>query len=290
VASEQQNPHRRRHPRFPYLLRVEYPDRDDFVGEWTENLSASGLFVCTERAFSVGEPIRISLSFPGLLPPMPVGGRVAWVRQSSPIQLGGVGVEVTDAGPRRRLTELAVRAAVADRLDVSQPFSMLVVEDNRRLVRAYDRVVERSSAVAAGRLEVEYCGDGQSALGLVKQRRIDLILTDIYMPGMDGFTLVERVRENPALADIPVIMITGGRAGENQRAERMGIRAFLHKPVKFGEILETIASLTGQVTEADANAAMEADCGEAAGSEGEAGGTGARVRSDLTQRPGIRGE
>jgi uncharacterized protein (TIGR02266 family) len=289
VASQQYS-HRRRHRRFPFLLRVEYPDDGEFAGEWTENLSAGGVFVCTQRVFTVGELIRVSLSFPGLLEPMVVGGRVAWVRESSPIQSGGVGIAVTDIVPRRRLAELAVRATVADRLDASRPFSVLVVEDNHRLVRSYDRAVKRLSATTADRLEIEYCGDGLSALRVLKQRKIDLILTDIYMPGMDGFTLIERVRENPELAHIPVIVITGGRADEYQRAERMGIRAFLHKPVKFAEILETIIGLEGQIARADERTAIEAALGEAANSEGEAGSTGPRADSSLTQRPGAQGE
>jgi CheY-like chemotaxis protein len=75
---------------------------------------------------------------------------------------------------------------------------------------------------------------------------------------MDGFTLIERLRDEPELSTIPVIIITGGRADERERAERMGVSAFLHKPVQFGEILETIIWLAGQIAEAEARAELEA--------------------------------
>ncbi|MFC1611230.1 TIGR02266 family protein [Myxococcota bacterium] len=240
-----QNPQRRSFQRFPYVLRVDYPDRQEFFSEWTENLSAGGLFVRTERLCEPGRTIALSLSFPGLLEPVEIVGRVAWVREAGPIQAGGLGVEVTNEAGRRRLADLALRASTPEKLAVNEPFRVLVVEDNPRVTRSYERVLKHAATVAGGRVEMEFASDGHSALAIVSEQHVDLIITDIYMPIMDGFALIEQLRSEANTRDLPVIVITGGRADERQRAEALGVRAFLNKPVQFGQLLETIIFLVG---------------------------------------------
>src|SRR5690242_10105444 len=78
-------------PRIPMVLRVDFPDRQQLL-DATENLSATGIFVRTERPFRVGERVTLSLSFPGLLEPMQLVGEIVWLRPAGFEAPGGVGV------------------------------------------------------------------------------------------------------------------------------------------------------------------------------------------------------
>lgn len=243
VSAVGEFPQRRQYPRFPLVLRVDYPDRANPLGEWTENVSAGGVFVRTEQTFDVGENVEIAISFPGLLDPIRVVGRIAWVRESGPIQPGGIGVEVVNDGARRRLADISLRAGAIGTRAHDSPFRVLVVEDNLRVVRSYERVLAHVSTASRHQVEIHFVQHGQEALESIAKQSVDLLITDIYMPVMDGFTLIAKIRADPATATLPIIVITGGRADEGDRAHALGVNAFLRKPVQFGQLLETIACL-----------------------------------------------
>ncbi|HZX42383.1 MAG TPA: response regulator, partial [Myxococcaceae bacterium] len=67
--------------------------------------------------------------------------------------------------------------------------------------------------------------------------------TDLYMPVMDGFALVQKIRAEPALRHIPVVAISGGGRDAEARARAEGVEVYLRKPVKFAEVLETVKRL-----------------------------------------------
>ncbi|MCH7685559.1 MAG: response regulator, partial [Planctomycetes bacterium] len=73
-----------------------------------------------------------------------------------------------------------------------------------------------------------------------------VILSDVHMPEVDGFTLAEWIRQDESLAEVAIIMLTsGGRPGDKQRRARLGIAAHLIKPVKQSELFDTIARVLG---------------------------------------------
>ena len=75
-----------------------------------------------------------------------------------------------------------------------------------------------------------------------------LVLTDINMPEVDGFTLAEWIKKEPGLAGTPIIVLTSGaRPDDHRRAEQMGIGAHIMKPVKQSELLEAIGMSLGAV-------------------------------------------
>jgi PAS domain S-box-containing protein len=96
------------------------------------------------------------------------------------------------------------------------------------------------------RYEVTTVGDGRQALESLRARRPDLVLSDVMMPVMDGFRLLEAIRADPALRDLPVILLSA-RAGEEARAEGMdaGADDYLTKPFSARELLARVgANLT----------------------------------------------
>jgi diguanylate cyclase (GGDEF)-like protein len=93
-------------------------------------------------------------------------------------------------------------------------------------------------------------GDGIDALEMAKIELPDLIITDILMPRMDGFTLVRRLRAEPLLAGVPVIFQTSNYFESEIRrlAEASGIRYILRKPADPQEILRTVNATLKQPT------------------------------------------
>lgn len=241
-----QGSERRQHPRVSLLLRVEFLDQSQ-VAEATENLSAEGLFILTDREFKDGEEVKLALSFPGLLSPLEVTGRVAWRRPAALDVGAGVGLRVERAEDRAALEKLT---GVKEELQASGPpqggFRILVVEDNPHILEMYGYVLKKMAAHAlSGRvpLEVEFAADGHTALQLLLEKTFHLVLTDLYMPIMDGFALIGRIRREKKLKETPVIAISSGGGEDQQKAFAEGANIFLRKPVKFNEVLDTVKKL-----------------------------------------------
>jgi CheY-like chemotaxis protein/HPt (histidine-containing phosphotransfer) domain-containing protein len=73
------------------------------------------------------------------------------------------------------------------------------------------------------------------------------VVTDMMMPGVDGFGLVERMRKDPALSKIPIIMLTSSDRPEDlAHCERLGVGAHLAKPVKQSRLMDAIVNVLGQ--------------------------------------------
>ena len=80
--------------------------------------------------------------------------------------------------------------------------------------------------------------DGREALQHLRAQGADLLLTDVMMPQMDGFMLVERVRAEASLAHIPVIFFTSST--DERRGRRLGAFDYIRKPVGRDELLERV--------------------------------------------------
>ena len=79
--------------------------------------------------------------------------------------------------------------------------------------------------------EVLQGADGPGALEMVRGRRPDLIITDLSLPGMDGFELISRIRSDPLMEAVPVICLSGyGGHAHEQRAREAGCDCILQKP------------------------------------------------------------
>jgi CheY-like chemotaxis protein len=87
--------------------------------------------------------------------------------------------------------------------------------------------------------------NGQEALEAIQQERPAIIITDILMPKMDGFSLVHRLRINPETRDIPVVFLTATYVAPEDKAFALtiGVTRFIEKPVNFEQFLPTIAEI-----------------------------------------------
>jgi PAS domain S-box-containing protein len=113
---------------------------------------------------------------------------------------------------------------------------ILVADDNSDMLNYVRRLLESN-------YEILVAGDGQSALNIAIAERPDLILSDIMMPGLDGFGLLRAIRENPALRTTPVILLSA-RAGEEARSDGIDLGAddYLVKPFSARELVARVGT------------------------------------------------
>ena len=122
-----------------------------------------------------------------------------------------------------------VRAARSRRGDgpavaVAAPPPVLIVDDSLTT-----RMLEQSILESAG-YAVDCAVSGEDALAKVREKRYGLVLVDVEMPGMDGFTLLARLRDDPATRGIPSIMVTSRSFREDRRrAEQVGASDYIIK-------------------------------------------------------------
>jgi len=83
--------------------------------------------------------------------------------------------------------------------------------------------------------------DGPDALEELKTNQFDIIITDLEMPKMQGFELIEKIREQEHLKDVPIVILTGKAAKENkQQGLKLGANAYIVKPFKENDLLKTL--------------------------------------------------
>jgi CheY-like chemotaxis protein len=128
---------------------------------------------------------------------------------------------------------------------------------NRRILLADDEAFITATVAAKLRAlgdEVACAGDGEEALDLIAEFEPTLLVSDFQMPVLDGFRLACRLRENPATASLPIVMLTArGHALSPEELARTNIRAVLAKPFSVRELISLIDSLTRDVTAPDAS-------------------------------------
>ncbi len=105
--------------------------------------------------------------------------------------------------------------------------AILVVDDDDPM-----RMVLVLTLRALGYVNLAEAADGEAALALLREREFDLLVSDIQMPGMDGFALLEAIKSDPFLRHLPVIVASGMNELESvARCIELGAEDFLPKPV-----------------------------------------------------------
>ena len=118
---------------------------------------------------------------------------------------------------------------------------ILIVEDNLDYALGLRRLLD-----SAGH-EVHICNDGLGALSQAPAFAPDMILLDLGLPGMDGYELARRMRDDESLARARIVVISGYACEEDRRRSReIGVDEFLAKPVRFSELLRIVTD-TGRM-------------------------------------------
>lgn len=115
-------------------------------------------------------------------------------------------------------------------------FKILVVEDDFDLKQLFLRTLKRNGYETTG------AKDAKEALDVLDTQHIDLIVTDVMMPGMDGFSFIREIRE--ARMDMPVLFITAkGDIRDKQEGFRVGADDYMVKPIDIQELLLRVHAL-----------------------------------------------
>jgi signal transduction histidine kinase/DNA-binding response OmpR family regulator len=129
--------------------------------------------------------------------------------------------------------------------EVLRGVKVLIVDDNRTNRRILEGMLKRWE------MKPNSVEGGEEALVELPVARKEgepygLILLDMHMPNMDGFQLVERIRERPELSTATIMMLTSaGHRGDAERCKALGISAYLLKPIRQSELREAIARALG---------------------------------------------
>jgi CheY-like chemotaxis protein len=125
-------------------------------------------------------------------------------------------------------------------------YRVLIVEDNPHIIEMYSYVLKKLAAnelKGATPLEVHFAADGHAAMALLTDSEFHLVMTDLYMPVMDGFQLIEKIRSEPRLKALPVVAISAGGQDAKDRAVKLGVTSYLKKPVRFADVMDTVKTL-----------------------------------------------
>ncbi len=115
--------------------------------------------------------------------------------------------------------------------------NILLVEDNHDLALNVSEFFERKGHI------IDYAADGLSALNLVLRQTYDVIILDVMLPGMNGLTFCQQIRENHGL-DTPVIMLTAKDTEEDKlKGFKSGTDDYLVKPFSLPELEARLQSL-----------------------------------------------
>lgn len=121
---------------------------------------------------------------------------------------------------------------------------VLVVDDEPNILKMLDQYLRTED------FQVQVASSGMEALEKVDSFVPELILLDVMMPGMDGFEVLDRIKNNPVHARTPVIMLTArDLSADVLRGYQSGATAYQVKPFDMDELLETIAKVLKEVQE-----------------------------------------
>lgn len=109
--------------------------------------------------------------------------------------------------------------------------TILIIDDDA-VQRALLNAVFRKQG-----LEVLVAANGQEGIRLARDRRPDVIVSDVNLPEMDGFAVLDNLRKEPTTATIPIILITASPdEAEQRKARELGVSRYLPKPISISDL------------------------------------------------------
>jgi DNA-binding response OmpR family regulator len=118
---------------------------------------------------------------------------------------------------------------------------ILIIEDDADVRLGYH------IRLKANNYDTFFASDALASVSEARKHQPDLIILDLGLPGGDGFVVMDRLKTNPHLAVIPIIVVSARDPYANrERALKAGAKAFLQKPVDNGELLAVIRQALGE--------------------------------------------
>lgn len=177
-----------------------------------------------------------------------MGIGLALVKQLAELHGGRVSAESNGVGAGARfsvwipLYKPGVSGLASERTGATGALSnkfILVVDDSSETTEMLGRLLQLEGAF------VELARSGSEALEIARRKNFDLVVSDISMPEMDGYQLLQKLRELPSMANVPAVALTGyGRGADVERALEEGFAEHLTKPLDLDQLLQIVRRLT----------------------------------------------
>jgi two-component system chemotaxis response regulator CheY len=123
----------------------------------------------------------------------------------------------------------------------TEPLELLIVDDSAAIRKILQRVLQQTDLPIAAVFEA---GDGQQALDLLRLHHVNLVLSDINMPNMDGIELLRALRASAEWQHLPVILITTeGSPAKVAQAVELGATSYIRKPFTSDQLRDKLSAL-----------------------------------------------
>lgn len=223
--------------RDPIPLQMRYASIAAFLRDYDGNLSAATSRIRCTRVPQPGVLVEMHLMIPQIAVPIMID---ALVREADGEDLT-IAILATSHAKLKTLVE---QVRKRDPSVVFRPINVLIVEDNTYVREAVQRGLTGGARhdMRDYVLAFDTAENGAEGLELMKRQTYDLALVDVYLPVLDGATLVQRVRSSLGL-DLPIITMSAGGADAHNAAMAAGASAYLPKPVRLREVAATMRQL-----------------------------------------------
>ncbi len=115
---------------------------------------------------------------------------------------------------------------------------VLLIEDEPNIIEAISFILARDG------WKVDTHSNGQTALDAVREKRPNLVILDVMLPGMSGYDILKALREGDDTRELPVMMLTArGQTKDREMAEKFGASRFMTKPFSNAEVLDAVRAL-----------------------------------------------
>jgi uncharacterized protein (TIGR02266 family) len=237
----------REFPRIQGVFRVRYSTVDRLIIAYSHDLSKGGVFLTTSHFLPINAVIKLQIELPENGGQIPITCRVAYLRDKATAEATrkpqGMGIQFLDLqedGLLRLQRFVAERSILLGGEEKPEVLS----ERRLNLVIADDDRASREKAAAAFRDRgdiVRTASDGLHALAECLKQPPDGVISDVQMPGLDGWQLVRVLRSRASLSSIPIVFLTSlGGEDERLRGYKLGIDDFIGKPFRVEELLARV--------------------------------------------------
>lgn len=120
---------------------------------------------------------------------------------------------------------------------------VVLVEDEPNIVEAISFILSRDGWAVTPH------ANGETAVETVRAVQPDVVVLDVMLPGRSGYDILRDLRTDPALAALPVLMLTArGQKKDRELADSLGVTRFMTKPFSNAEVLAVLNEITGVTT------------------------------------------
>jgi DNA-binding response OmpR family regulator len=118
---------------------------------------------------------------------------------------------------------------------------IMVVDDEPYIARVIKFKLEQEG------YNVISANDGQTGLQKIREEKPDLVLLDVMMPGLSGYDVCQQLKQDPALAGIPVVILTAkGQERDREQGLNMGASDYITKPFSPNRLLDLVKNMIGE--------------------------------------------